>query len=96
MARIVGVDIPNDKQVAFSLTYIYGIGWPTSRAILEKTGIDPSTRVKDLTEEEAGRLYRYECFSKEAEGLEKELAALRESEMWRTAAVVRQLRPENN
>ena len=55
MARIAGVDLPNEKRIEAGLTYIYGIGWPTSRKILEKTGIDPSTRVKDLTEEEAGK-----------------------------------------
>ena len=56
MARIAGVDIPNNKRVEIALTYIYGIGWTTSRKILEKTGINPDTRVKDLTEEEAGKI----------------------------------------
>ena len=56
MARIAGVDLPNEKRIEAGLTYIYGIGWPTSRAILEKTGIDPSTRVKDLTEDDIGKL----------------------------------------
>ena len=56
MARIAGVDLPRDKRIEIGLTYIYGIGWTTSRKILEKTGIDPSTRVKDLTEEEAGKI----------------------------------------
>lgn len=56
MARIAGVDLPNEKRIEAGLTYIYGIGWATSRQILEKTGIDPSTRVKDLTEEEAGKI----------------------------------------
>ncbi len=56
MARIAGVDLPNEKRIEAGLTYIYGIGWSTSRKILEKTGIDPSTRVKDLTEEEAGKI----------------------------------------
>lgn len=56
MARIAGVDLPNEKRIEAGLTYIYGIGIATSRAILEKTGIDPSTRVKDLTEEEAGKI----------------------------------------
>ena len=58
MARIAGVDLPNEKRIEAGLTYIYGIGWSTSREILEKTGIDPSTRVKDLTEEEAGKIRR--------------------------------------
>ena len=56
MARIAGVDLPNDKRIEAGLTYIYGIGWTTSRKILEKTGINPDTRVKDLTEEEAGKI----------------------------------------
>ena len=56
MARIAGVDLPTEKRIEAGLTYIYGIGWTTSREILEKTGINPSTRVKDLTEEEAGKI----------------------------------------
>lgn len=56
MARLAGVDLPKEKRVESGLTYIYGIGWPTSRKILEKTGIDPSTRVKDLTEEHISKL----------------------------------------
>ena len=56
MARIAGVDLPNEKRIEAGLTYIYGIGWTTSRKILEKTGITPDTRVKDLTEEEAGKI----------------------------------------
>ena len=53
MARISGVDIPNDKRVVISLTYIFGIGPTSARGICQKTGIDPSRRVKDLTEEES-------------------------------------------
>lgn len=56
MARIAGVDIPRDKRVEYALPYIYGIGLTTSQKILERTGIDPSTRVRDLTDEEVGRL----------------------------------------
>ena len=56
MARIAGVDLPNEKRIEAGLTYIYGIGWTTSRKILEKTGINPDTIVKDLTEEEAGKI----------------------------------------
>lgn len=56
MARIAGVDIPRDKRVEYALPYIYGIGLTTSQHILERTGIDPSTRVRDLTDEEVGRL----------------------------------------
>ena len=56
MARIAGVDLPREKRVEVGLTYIYGIGRRTSLAILEKAGINPDTRVKDLTEEEAGKI----------------------------------------
>ena len=52
MARIAGVDIPNDKRVVVSLTYIYGIGRTSADKICQKTKIDPNRRVKDLTEEE--------------------------------------------
>ena len=56
MARIAGVDLPREKRIEIGLTYIYGIGRPTSNVILEKAGVNPDTRVKDLTEEEAGRI----------------------------------------
>ena len=56
MARIAGVDLPREKRVEIGLTYIYGIGRKTSLAILEKAGIKPDTRVKDLTEDEAGKI----------------------------------------
>ena len=56
MARISGVDIPNQKRVEIALTYIYGIGLKTSRDILAKTGVNPDTRAKDLTEEEIAKL----------------------------------------
>lgn len=56
MARIAGVDIPRNKRVEVSLTYIYGIGRSTSQAILEKAGVDPDTRVQDLSESEVAQL----------------------------------------
>ena len=56
MARIAGVDIPNNKRVEIALTYIYGIGLKSSKDILAKTGINPDTRAKDLTEEEVAKL----------------------------------------
>ncbi|HKC74718.1 MAG TPA: 30S ribosomal protein S13 [Chloroflexota bacterium] len=56
MARIAGVDIPRDKRVEISLTYIYGIGLTTSKKVLAATGVNPDTRVRDLTEEEVTRL----------------------------------------
>ena len=52
MARIAGVDIPNDKRVVISLTYIYGVGLTTSKKVLEEAGISEDVRVKDLTEEQ--------------------------------------------
>jgi small subunit ribosomal protein S13 len=56
MARISGVDIPNAKRVEVALTYIYGIGPKSARDILAKTGIDPDTRAKDLTEDDIAKL----------------------------------------
>lgn len=56
MARIAGVDLPRDKRVEHALPYIYGIGLTRSRAILEATGVDPDTRVKDLAESEVAKL----------------------------------------
>ncbi len=56
MARIAGVDIPREKRVEISLCYIYGIGLTTSRKVLERTRINPDTRVKDLSEEQVNRL----------------------------------------
>jgi small subunit ribosomal protein S13 len=56
MARIAGVDIPREKRVEVSLTYIFGIGLPTSQKILAQSNINPDTRVRDLTEEQVNRL----------------------------------------
>src|SRR5690606_17262479 len=56
MARISGVDLPREKRIEIALTYIYGIGLTTSRQLLERTGINPDTRVRDLTDDEANRL----------------------------------------
>ena len=52
MARIAGVDLPRDKRVEIALTYIYGIGRSTAKKILKETGVNPDTRVRDLTEDE--------------------------------------------
>ena len=56
MARIAGVDLPREKRVEIGLTYIYGICLKTSQKILSEAGINPDTRVKDLTEDEVGRI----------------------------------------
>lgn len=67
MARIAGVDIPRDKRVVISLTYIYGIGLTTAQNILKKAGISEDVRVKDLTEEEVTKI-RKEVESVKVEG----------------------------
>jgi len=56
MARISGIDLPREKRVEIALTYIYGIGLYTSQQILAETGVNPDTRVRDLTDEETNRL----------------------------------------
>ncbi len=59
MARIAGVDLPREKRVEIGLTYIFGVGLTTSQQILRETGINPDTRVRNLTEEEIVRLREY-------------------------------------
>ena len=59
MARIAGVDIPRDKRVEISLTYIFGIGLTTSKKVLAAVSVSPDTRVKDLTDEEVNRLREF-------------------------------------
>jgi len=56
MARIAGVDLPREKRLEISLTYIYGVGRSMARDIAEGTGVDPNTRVRDLTDDEVGKL----------------------------------------
>ena len=59
MARIAGVDLPRDKRVEIGLTYIYGIGRKTATDIIAATGVNPDTRVRDLTEEDVSKLREY-------------------------------------
>ena len=59
MARISGVDLPKEKRVEIGLTYIYGVGLSTSQKILATTGINPDTRIKDLTEDEVNEIRNY-------------------------------------
>ena len=59
MARIAGVDLPREKRVEIALTYIYGIGNKTADDIIKATGINPDTRVKDLTEDDSGKIRDY-------------------------------------
>ncbi len=56
MARIAGVDLPRDKRIEYALTYIYGIGLPSARKIIAQAGINPNTRVREMTEAETGRV----------------------------------------
>ena len=75
MARISGVDLPKDKRVEIGLTYIYGIGLTSSQKILEKTGINPDVRVKDLTDDEVNAIRKEIDANYKVEGdLRREIA----------------------
>ena len=75
MARIAGVDLPREKRIESGLTYIYGIGRVSSNRILAEANIDPNTRVKDLTDEEVGRIKDVIDASQTVEGdLRREIA----------------------
>ena len=76
MARIAGVDLPNNKRVEIGLTYIYGIGLTTSKKILADTGINPDIRVKDLTEEDISKLREYIDHNLQVEGDRRRTVAL--------------------
>jgi small subunit ribosomal protein S13 len=76
MARIAGVDLPNEKRVEIGLTYIYGIGLTTSKKILADTGINPDVRVKDLTEEDISKLREYIDHNLQVEGDRRRTVAL--------------------
>ena len=68
MARISGVDLPRDKRVEIALTYIFGIGRKTATDIIAATGINPDTRVKDLTEDDVSKLREYIDHNVKVEG----------------------------
>ena len=68
MARIEGVDLPRDKRFEVALTYIYGIGLPRSQEILDATGVNPDTRVKDLTESEVSAIREFISKNYKVEG----------------------------
>ena len=68
MARIAGVDLPNNKRVEIGLTYIYGIGLPTAKKIIKETGINPDVRVKDLSEADVAKLREYIEHNLQVEG----------------------------
>ena len=76
MARISGVDLPNEKRVEIGLTYIYGIGRVSSNKILAATGINPDTRVKDLTEEEVASIRKHIEANYTVEGEKRKNVAL--------------------
>ena len=68
MARIAGVDLPNDKRIEIGLTYIYGIGFTTSKKIVSEAGINPDTRVKDLTDDEIANIRKFIDLNLKVEG----------------------------
>jgi small subunit ribosomal protein S13 len=75
MARIAGVDIPREKRVEISLTYIYGVGLTTSQKLLAELGVDPETRVRNLTDEEVNRIRTWIDTNVKVEGdLRREVA----------------------
>ena len=76
MARIAGVDLPNEKRVEIGLTYIFGIGLTTSKKILADTGVNPDTRVKDLTEADITKLREYIDHNLQVEGDRRRTVAL--------------------
>lgn len=76
MARIAGVDLPKDKRIEIGLTYVYGIGRTSALKILEKSGIDPSKRVKDLTDEEEVKIREVIDHEYIVEGDRRRIAAL--------------------
>ena len=75
MARIAGVDLPNNKRVEIGLTYIFGIGLTTSKQILAATGINPDTRVKDLSEDDISKLREYIDHNLQVEGARRRAIA---------------------
>ncbi len=75
MARIAGVDLPREKRVEIGLTYIYGIGRPSSNRILKEAGVNPDTRIRDLTDDEVGKIRDVIDRSQKVEGdLRREIA----------------------
>ena len=86
MARIAGIDLPKDKRVEIGLTYIYGIGRQTATTILKETGVNPDTRVKDLTEEDVAKLRDYIDKNCNVEGDLRREIALNIKRLWKSAA----------
>ena len=89
MARLVGVDLPRGKRIEVGLTYIYGIGLTTSKKILAETGVNPDTRVNDLTEDELSKLRDYIQANLTTEGdLHREVSLRILSASWKSVATV--------
>ncbi|MFR7663260.1 MAG: 30S ribosomal protein S13 [Coprococcus sp.] len=84
MARISGVDLPRDKRIEIGLTYVYGIGRATSNRLLKEAGVNPDTRVRDLTDEEVGKIRdAIDADSILIEGdLRREIAIVSELQEW--------------
>ena len=75
MARIAGVDLPREKRVEIGLTYVYGIGRPSANRILKEAGVNPDTRIRDLTDDEVGKIREVIDRSQKVEGdLRREIA----------------------
>ena len=75
MARIAGVDLPREKRIEIGLTYVYGIGRPSSNKILKEAGVNPDTRVRDLTDDEVSRIREVIAATQKVEGdLRSEIA----------------------
>ena len=107
MARISGVDLPRDKRIEVGLTYIYGIGRVSARRILAEANVDPNTRVRDLTDDEAARIRDVIDETQTVEGdLRREIAlnikrlqeigCYRESVIGGTSVEVKEQRPRQN
>ena len=88
MARISGVDLPREKRVEYGLTYIYGIGLKTSQKMLAEVGINPDTRVKDLSESDISKLRDYIEHNLKVEGDLRRAVALNIKRLLRSAATV--------
>ena len=76
MARIAGVDLPNNKRVEIGLTYIYGIGLTTAKKIIKETGVNPDVRVKDLSESDVAKLREYIEHNLHVEGDRRSVVSL--------------------
>ena len=87
MARIAGVDLPREKRIEIALTYIYGIGRNIADDIIEATGVNPDTRVKDLTEEDIGKLRDYIDHNVKVEGDLRREVSMNIKRRWRSAAI---------